>query len=173
VAPAEEPGSLEPLRLQTRRHTIQVIQPLTDGRVRGAGSVRRSTHTRAGWLGVVPSVAAAFLLATLSFASLCLCSDEGVVAQSYLDGCGGADRQQVELAAGVDTTGDVCLDRCLDVRLLAAGTPGDDRPQVAADAIVATRHGPASDRSHLSLLQARPRGSRHAARHLDYTILRC
>lgn len=122
---------------------------------------------------MVPSVAAVSLLATLSFTSLCLCGDEGFIVQPYLDGCGVAAPQPAELAAGVEAAGDACLGPCVDVRVLAAGAPGDDRPPVVAAAVLAASHWPASDRSLLSPLRLRPRDSRRAAEHLAYTILRC
>jgi len=130
-------------------------------------------RARGGWICVVPGVAIGSLLAMLSFASLCLCSDERMIVQPFLEGCGLAAQERVELVANVEAAGDACLGPCVDVRMLAAGAPGDDRPPVAAAALVAAPHWPASDRSHLASLRARPRDRRRAAEHLDYTILRC
>lgn len=134
---------------------------------------RRAAHTRGGWFGVVPSAAAASLLTTLSFASLCLCSDEPVLVQPFLDGCGLAAQRHVEFAASVEAAGDECLGPCVDVRMLAAGAPGDERPSIPAPARVAAPDWSASDRSNLLPLPAPPRESAGTAGHLVYTILRC
>lgn len=135
--------------------------------------LKRSAHARGSWLRVVPSVAAASLLATLSFASLCLCSDEPVLVRPSLEGCGLAAQRYVEVAASADSSGDACLGPCVDVRILVAGAQGDDRPPVAAPATLAAPHWAASDRSLSSPFWLRPRDGRRAAEHLDYTILRC
>lgn len=136
--------------------------------------MRRAAHIRGGWFGVVPGAAAASLLATLSFASLCLCSDEHILLQPFAEGCGLAAQRHVEFAPSVEGAGgDACLGPCVDVRVLAAGAPGDERAPVAAPGLVAASPWPVSDRPHLSPLRASFRESRPTAGHLDYTILRC
>jgi hypothetical protein len=154
-------------------HIIQTFGPLTDGREGAEFLLRRSVHARGGWFGVVPGAAAASLLATLSFASLCLCSDEPSVVRASLDGCGASAQRHVDLAASVEAAGDACLGPCLDVRMLAAGVPGDERQPVSAPGLVAATDWMASGRSRHSPLPARPRENSRTPGHLDYTILRC
>ncbi len=122
---------------------------------------------------VVSSVAAASLLATLCFASLCLCSDEPMPGRSFLEDCGPAAQGHVEVAPLVEASGDACLGPCVDVRTLAAGALGDYRPPAAAAMLVAAPHGSVGDRPQPVPLRARTRDNRPSAEHLDYTILRC
>lgn len=133
---------------------------------------RRAVRKRGRWLDVVPSAAATSLLATLSLASLCLCGDDGIRVQSFLDGCELAGQQHAEFAVHVEGSDDTCLGPCVDVRILAAGAPGDERPPVPAPGLAAAPDGLVSDSTQLSLLEARPRAGRLTAEHLDYTILR-
>jgi len=134
---------------------------------------RRAVRTRGGWLDLVLSFTASSLLATLSLASLCMCSNERVRVQPFLDGCGLAGRQSVELTAHEAPPGDACLGPCVDVRVLAAESPDRERQPVPAPGLVLARAGLASDAIRLSPLRARPRNDGLTARHLGYTILRC
>lgn len=133
----------------------------------------RAPRTRGGWLGVVPGAAAASLLAILSFTSLCLCSDDSIIAQPFADGCGLAAQRRAELTADGAPTDDPCLGPCVDVRVPTAGASGDDRSPTTAPGLAPAPSWPTRNTSHLSLLRSRPRDSRRTTEHLGYTILRC
>lgn len=128
---------------------------------------------RGYWRRVVPSATAASLLATLSFASLCLCGDECIVAEPLLEGCGLPALQHHELHASVEVEDEACLGPCLDVLMLATGSPGDERPSAPAPGLVAAPDPAAPDGSRPSPLPALPRGRPGIAGHVGYTILRC
>lgn len=132
--------------------------------------MRTGKGERGGWFGVVTRAAAVSQLTTLSFVTLCLCADDPASVQRLLEGCGPA--AQLERAVGAELAGEACLGPCVDVRMLAAGPPGDDRPPVVA-ALVESPQGPTREGAHLSPLRARSPDRRPTAGHLDFTILRC
>jgi len=134
---------------------------------------RRAVRTRGGWLSFVLSLTASSLLTTFFLASLCMCSDERVLVQPFVDGCGLAGQPDVQLTAHVEAPDDACLGPCVDVRVLTAGAPDGERQPVPAPGLVAAPAGLDNDAIRLSLLPARSRNDGLTARHLGYTILRC
>jgi hypothetical protein len=79
----------------------------------------------------------------------------------------------VELAVGVEPAGEACLGPCIDVQILAAGTPGEERPSISAPGLVPAPDWSSGDRARFSPLPTRRRESPGTAGHIGYTILRC